>query len=77
MVKATSSRSRVLLRAYFNRHPLRSSKFLDYVSWCVADALMGQRNHRAHYDTYVALSRTMNRHRQAYTWDHLDHWRVL
>lgn len=71
MIKATSRKSKQILRRYFDTYPLLTSKYLDYKDWCAVDDLLENKNHRKHLNQIQALKGSMNNCRQRLTWYHL------
>jgi hypothetical protein len=47
-IKATSRKSKNILRHYFDTYPLLTSKFLDYRNWCAVDDLLKKKDHHKH-----------------------------
>ena len=74
-IKATSNKSKDILRRYFDLYPLLTSKFLDYKSWCDADNLVRdkKKNRATYLEQIQFLKKGMNQNRYSFTWDHLPH----
>lgn len=72
MVKATSRKSKDILRNYFYFNPLLTSKFLDYKDWSAVDDLLKKKENRKYLKEIQALKSNMNNSRSAFTWHHLD-----
>lgn len=72
-----SIRSKDLLRAYFTKYPLYSSKYLDYLDWCKIMDL----SRNAPLSSNIILDCTnlklgMNKNRTYFNWDHLNSFYV-
>ena len=70
-IKATSRKSKDILRHYFDTYPLLTSKFSDYKDWCAVDNLLKKKSHRKHLEQIQALKTGMNDSRHKLTWEHL------
>jgi LAGLIDADG endonuclease len=70
-IKATSRKSKNILRHYFDTYPLLTSKFLDYRNWCAVDDLLKKKDHHKHLKQIQLLKGKMNSCRKVFTWDHL------
>ena len=71
-VKATSRKSKDILRNYFDINPLLTSKFLDYKDWCKVDNLLKKKENRKNLKQIQTLKGQMNNSRSVFTWDHLN-----
>ena len=71
-VKATSRKSKDILRNYFDINPLLTSKFLDYKDWCKVDNLLKEKENRKNLKQIQTLKGQMNNSRSVFTWDHLN-----
>jgi hypothetical protein len=70
---ASTIRSKDLLRSYFLKFPLYSSKYLDYLDWCKIIDL--SKNVPLSNDTILkctSLKLGMNKNRTYFNWDHLN-----
>ena len=58
---------------YFNKFPLLSSKYLDYISWCYVLDLQ-QKNSRttSYLDEALIIRKDFNKTRTTYNWDHIN-----
>nr|YP_009424209.1 putative laglidadg homing endonuclease [Ulva flexuosa]AQS79874.1 putative laglidadg homing endonuclease [Ulva flexuosa] len=72
-IKATSRKSKDILRSYFDSYPLLTSKFLDYKSWCNVDNLLKKKNLPKYLQQIQFLKQGMNNSRRSFTWNHLRH----
>lgn len=72
-IKATSRKSKDILRSYFDSYPLLTSKFLDYKSWCNVDNLLKKKNLAKYLQQIQFLKQGMNNSRRSFTWNHLRH----
>jgi LAGLIDADG endonuclease len=72
VVKASSLKSKQILRSYFDTYPLLTSKFLDYRAWCDVDDLLIKKNHIEHVTQILKLKQSMNQSRTKFTWSHLQ-----
>ena len=70
-IKATSRKSKDILRRYFDTYPLLTSKFLDYKDWCAVDDLLKEKKLREHLEQIQAYKAGMNDRRHKFTWEHL------
>lgn len=73
VVKATSRKSKEIVRHYFDTYPLLTSKFLDYRDWCAVDDLLKKKDHSKHLKQIQALKGKVNNNRSSFTWDHLHY----
>lgn len=75
VIKASSIRSKDVLRNYFDTYPLLTSKFLDYNDWCKVDDLMRKKNTEkiSSFDIISELKNGMNKNRTQFTWRHLEY----
>ncbi len=71
-IKATSRKSKEILRNYFDVNPLLTSKFLDYKDWCAVDDLLKKKQNRKYSKQIQTLKGKMNNSRSVFTWHHLD-----
>ena len=71
VIKATSRKSKQVLRDYFDTYPLLTSKALDYKDWCAVDDLIKKKNNRKNLEQIQALKTCMNNNRNMFTWDHI------
>jgi len=72
VVKASSQKSKQILRSYFDTYPLLTSKFLDYRTWCDVDDLLIKKNHIEHVTQILKLKQSMKQSRIKFTWSHLQ-----
>lgn len=74
VIKASSLKSKQILRNYFDIYPLLTSKFLDYKDWCAVDDLMRIRSERQiNFNHMFELKNGMNKSRTQFNWCHLEH----
>lgn len=73
-IAASSKISLQIIIDYFNKHPLLSSKYLDYKDWeKVALLILENKNYTDHgINLTDSVRKGMNRQRIYFTWDHLD-----
>lgn len=73
-VKASSAKSKAIVRSYLNKYPLLSTKLLDYKAWCSVDDLMLQKVHYTEQGQkqIAKIKGSMNNSRVDYNWDHLN-----
>lgn len=62
---------------YFNKFPLFSSKYLDFLSWAEAQKLITNKLHLTKngpegLDRIKSLKNTMNNNRSVFSWEHLN-----
>ncbi len=74
IVSMSSARSKKNLRAYLDKYPLLTSKFLDYKDWCAVDDLILMKKHYTEQgqQDIAKFKSSMNNSRVAYNWGHLD-----
>ena len=73
-IKISSAKSKKILRAYLDKFPLLSSKYLDYKAWSEVDDLMIKKHHYTDNGA-IKISKiktSMNSRRINYDWSHLD-----
>lgn len=70
VIKATSRKSKQILRQYFDTHPLLTSKALDYRVWCAVDDLL-KRKYINYVEQIQEYKKSMNNGRRKFTWYHL------
>lgn len=73
-IKASSIKSKAILRRYLDKHLLLTSKLLNYRAWCAADDLMIQKQHYTEQGItkITKIKSSMNNSRVYYNWDHLN-----
>ena len=73
-IDIVSIKSRKVLRAYLNRFPLLTSKFLDYTDWCLADDIIILKQHYLEEKIIEIgkLKSSMNSSRTYFSWSHLN-----
>lgn len=74
IVSMSSAKSKKTLRAYLEKFPLLSSKFLDYKDWCAVDDLIILNQHFIQENTVKQFKASMNNSRTYFNWDHLNHF---
>ena len=76
IISASSVKSKKILRAYHEKYPLLTSKFLDYLDWCYVDDLMLKQQHltKENITKINELKKSMNLFRTFICWDHLNLW---
>jgi hypothetical protein len=72
LVSMNSANSKKCLRAYLDKYPLLSSKFLDYKDWCAVDNLIISNQHYIQEQKVKQLKDRMNNSRTYFNWDHLN-----
>lgn len=62
------------MRAYLDKFPLLSSKYLDYKAWSEVDDLMIKKHHYTDDGVIkiAKIKKSMNNLRVNYNWKHLD-----
>ena len=72
IVMAHNKVSLIKIIDYFNKFPLLSSKYLDYISWCYVLDLQ-QKNSRttSYLDEALIIRKDFNKTRTTYNWNHL------
>lgn len=70
MVIAHNSRSHEIVRNYFDRFPLYSSKYLAYKDWCNVQDL--HKIFKEDLDKIKAIKAQFNSKRKLYDFSHLD-----
>lgn len=72
IVTATNKNSLEKTRYYFNKFPLLSSKYLDYLSWCqVIELQLANPITTSYLDSALQIRKDFNATRTTYNWDHL------
>lgn len=71
-IKASSIKSKQILRHYFDKFPLLISKFLDYKDWCKVDDLLRKKNNKIYLKQIIDLKEKMNNKRTNFNWIHLN-----
>lgn len=71
-IKATSAKSKQILRDYYTRMPLQSSKRYDYFAWCTVDDMIYSSHASKKVDQIELLIMTMNTKRSSFDWSHLE-----
>ena len=57
---------------YFNKFPLLSSKYLDYLSWCkILELQLVNSKTTSYLDSALQIRTNFNKTRTIYNWDHL------
>jgi hypothetical protein len=78
IVVAHNSRSHQIVRSYFDRFPLYSSKYLAYKDWCYVNSIA---NNKDHLNPKVFQSLKMIKERikkrNYNSWEHLDQLEIL
>lgn len=72
-IKISSAKSKKILRAYLDKFPLLSSKYLDYKAWSEVDDLMIKKHHYTDDGVIkiAKIKKSMNNLRVNYNWKHL------
>jgi len=69
-----NSRSHIIVRNYFDRFPLYSSKYLAYKDWCrVQDLYIGTSLNKEVIDEIIAIKNQFNSKRRVFNFSHLDY----
>lgn len=61
-----------MIRSYFNKFSLLSSKYLNYKDWCVVDDLIMTKRHVIEEERVRQIKNTMNNNRTEFYWGHLN-----
>lgn len=74
VISASSNKSRLLIVSYFNKYPLFSSKYLNYLDWLTCHNLIISGDHLnvEGHNKALLLKEGMNNKRTYYNWDHLS-----
>lgn len=72
MAVAHNSRSHVIVRKYFDRFPLYSSKYLAYKDWCLVQDLHRGNLTKEKLDKIKIIKNNFNSKRKVYNFSHLD-----
>lgn len=72
LIAMTSAKSKKILRAYLDKFPLLSSKYLDYKDWSRVDDLMIKKEHYIQEKTVRQIKKEMNNSRIKFNWEHLQ-----
>jgi hypothetical protein len=71
-IKVTSAKSKQILRDYYTRWPLLSSKRQDYLVWCRVDNLIANGCAKSEINQIKRLKQSMNNKRSFFDWSHLE-----
>lgn len=71
-IKVTSAKSKQILRSYYTRWPLLSSKRRDYQAWCHVDNIIANDLIKSEIKQIEFLKRSMNNKRSFFDWSHLE-----
>jgi hypothetical protein len=73
LISVSSQKARIVLVDYLDKHPLFTSKFLNYKDWCECHYLIKNKNHLNNkgINTALLIKSRMNNKRVYYNWDHL------
>ncbi len=72
MAVAHNSRSHEIVRKYFDRFPLYSSKYLAYKDWCLVQDLHRGNLTKENLDKIIVIKNNFNRNRKVFNFSHLD-----
>jgi hypothetical protein len=72
MAIAHNSRSQEIVRKYFDRFPLYSSKYLAYKDWCLVQDLHRGSLNKEKLDKIKIIKNNFNSKRKVYNFSHLD-----
>jgi len=72
MTVAHNSRSHEIVRKYFDRFPLYSSKYLSYKDWCLVQDLHRGNLTKEKLDKIKIIKNNFNSKRKQYNFSHLD-----
>ena len=72
MAVAHNSRSHEIVRNYFDRFPLYSSKYLAYKDWCLVQDLHKGNLSKEKLDNIKAIKNNFNSKRKVFYFSHLD-----
>jgi len=74
LISISSQKARLILVDYLDKHPLFTSKFLNYKDWRECHFLIKEKNHLNNKGINIALNlkSKMNSKRIIYNWDHLS-----
>jgi hypothetical protein len=70
-IEITSAKSKTILRAYLDKFPLLSSKYLDYKDWCTVDDLIISNMQFIQEETVRQIKSKMIS-RTKFNWEHLN-----
>ena len=59
-------------RDYLVKHPLKGTKYLDFIDWCKVLSYFEQGTHKENTAHIVEIKSHMNQRRIVYNWDHLQ-----
>ena len=74
ILRVENQNSNKILIDYFNKYPLLSSKYLDYLEWKYSFNLILNKEHKTEQgiETILAAKNKMNDKRTNFNWDHLE-----
>lgn len=71
-LRTSSLRTNQNIRDYLVKHPLKGTKYLDFIDWCKVLYYFKERTHKVNIAHIVEIKSQMNQRRTVYNWDHLQ-----
>jgi hypothetical protein len=71
-IRTTNMKSNLKLIKYFDKYPLFSSKYMDYIYWTKVFKLIINKEHKNNLDKILKYKENMNSKRTFFKWDHLN-----
>ena len=78
-IRTNSIATNNLVKSYFDKYPLFSSKYLNYIDWCEALKLIKEKNYLSESKglrlyKLQSLKKNMNNNRTQFNWEHLTNF---
>lgn len=71
-LRTSSLRTNQNIRDYLIKHPLKGTKYLDFLDWCKVLDYFEEGTHKENIAHIVEIKSQMNQRRTVYNWDHLQ-----
>jgi len=71
---ANANNNHYLIKSYFDKYPLMTSKHLNYMSYLEGTNYLGRRLTYEEIINIKAIKNSMNDKRTYFNWDHLNHF---
>ena len=71
-VRTNSLKTNKNIRDYLVKHPLKGTKYLDFIDWCKVLTYFEEGTHIDNTAYIVVIKSHMNQYRTVYNWDHLQ-----
>lgn len=71
-LRTSSLKTNQNIRDYLVKHPLKGTKYLDFIDWCKVLCYFEQGTHKKNTAFIAEIKSQMNQRRTDYNWDHLQ-----